>query len=127
MVTGVALVIDCGLRDSRGIPGSSWSTVLGWVLALLGWVVLGFRYRWPVPVAMTTVVAGIAYYQLTEIDGPMPAVVFMVALYTIARVGQLAAVVTLAVVVMLVVTYGKFVAGSTRSTTCRSGCSAAGS
>lgn len=109
-LTGLALIVDCGVRAWLDGAGTTWTEALGWVLALAGWLALGFRYRWPVSVGAVTMVAGVAYYQLTEIDGPTPAVVFMVALYTLARVGQLAVVVSLAVIVMLVVTYGEFVA-----------------
>jgi signal transduction histidine kinase len=109
-LTGLALFVDCGARALLEGVDTSPAEVLGWALALVGWLALGFRYRWPVSVGAATVLAGVAYYQLTESDGPTPVVVFMVALYTLARVGRLAVVATLAVVVMLVVTYGEFVA-----------------
>lgn len=110
LASGVVLVADCGLRNLGGDPDTSWTTVLGWGLALIGWLVLGFRYPYPVTVGAVSLVAAIGYYQVTEVDGPSPMIVFMVALYTIARVGRLTAVVTLAVVVMLVVGYGEFIA-----------------
>ncbi|MFE9170534.1 sensor histidine kinase [Streptomyces kebangsaanensis] len=110
VLTGLALFLDCGVRAWYDGAGTTWTEALGWALALIGWLALGFRYRWPVSVGAVTMVAGVTYYQITEIDGPSPAIVFMVALYALARVGQLTVVVSLAVIVMLVVTYGEFVA-----------------
>ncbi|MFF0547585.1 sensor histidine kinase [Streptomyces sp. NPDC004311] len=110
LASGIVLVADCGLRNLGPEPDTSWTTVLGWGLALLGWLALGFRYPYPVTVGAVSLVAAIGYYQITEVDGPSPMIVFMVSLYTVARVGRLTAVVTLAVVVMLVVGYGEFIA-----------------
>ncbi|MFD3499220.1 sensor histidine kinase [Streptomyces sp. NPDC058676] len=109
LLSGLALVVDCALRSDDAIATHP-STVLGWFLALVGWLVLGFRYTASVTVGAVSLVAAVAYYQITDVDGPSPMIVFMVALYTVARVGRLTAVVTLAVVVMLVVTYGEFIA-----------------
>ncbi|MFD4027506.1 sensor histidine kinase [Streptomyces sp. NPDC058576] len=91
------------------------ATLISCAAAVLGWLSLGARSRWPVSVAVTTLVTTLLYYQASGVNGPAPALMFMVALYTVARIGQLTAVVTLAVVIMLVIVYGEFtVAGKQR-------------
>ncbi|MFF0445444.1 sensor histidine kinase [Streptomyces sp. NPDC004609] len=106
---GVALAADCVLRGLGDDAGTTWRTVLGWSLALVGWLVLGFRYSRPVPVGVVTMVAAIGYYVITEVDGPSPMIVFMVSLYNVARAGM-TAVVALGAVMLLAVAYGEFIA-----------------
>ncbi|WP_329376102.1 sensor histidine kinase [Streptomyces sp. NBC_01351] len=109
LASGVVLVADCALRSLGADPDTSWRTVLGWGLALIGWLVLGFRFSHPVAVGVVGLVAAVGYYLIGEADGPSPLIVFMVALYTLARVGRLAVVASLAAVVMLILGYGEFI------------------
>jgi hypothetical protein len=45
VLTGLALFLDCAVRALVDDTGTTWSEVLGWVLALTGWLALRFRYR----------------------------------------------------------------------------------
>ncbi|MFI5543724.1 sensor histidine kinase [Streptomyces sp. NPDC051815] len=110
LASGIVLVADCALRSLGPEPAAPWTTVLGWGLAVVGWLVLGLRSSYPVAVAAVSLVAAVGYYQITTADGPSPMIVFMVALYTVARAGRLVAVVALTSAVMVFVGYGEFIA-----------------
>lgn len=75
--------------------------------ATVGWLSLGFRARRPLAAAVVALLVTLVYYTHAGINGPTPALVFMVALYSVARSGQLTAVVALAVLIMLVIAYGE--------------------
>ncbi|KIX78287.1 hypothetical protein SF23_07500 [Streptomyces sp. MBRL 10] len=93
LASGIVLVADCALRSLGPEPAAPWATVLGWGLVLVGWLVLGLRSSYPVAVAAVSLVAAVGCYQITTADGPAPMIVFMVALYTVARAGRPVAVV----------------------------------
>nr|AQW35079.1 two-component sensor histidine kinase [Streptomyces griseoruber] len=75
--------------------------------AAAGWLALGFRARRPLAAAVVALLVTLVYYTHAGINGPTPALIFMVALYSVARSGQLTAVVALAVLIMLVIAYGE--------------------
>jgi signal transduction histidine kinase len=81
-------------------------TLVGWALILIGCGALWFRRRWPVGVAVVTLLASAAYYPLSVFDGPLM-VTFALALYTTSAQGRLAAAVALAAVTLLAVGFGE--------------------
>ncbi|MEV0702748.1 sensor histidine kinase [Saccharopolyspora sp. NPDC050389] len=64
------------------------------------------RRRFPVPVALITLVSCGVYYPLSTFDGPL-VLAFAVALFTVAAEGHTAVAVVLAVAAMLLVGYGE--------------------
>ncbi|MFC8825338.1 sensor histidine kinase [Streptomyces sp. NPDC057137] len=114
-LAGACVLVELGVVILGRTAGSLPATLVSCAASVFGWVALGVRRRWPVWVAVTTLATTLLYYQASGVNGPAPALMFMVALYTVAGVGQLAAVVTLAVVIMLVIGYGEFtIAGEQR-------------
>ncbi|WP_049567815.1 sensor histidine kinase [Streptomyces sp. SBT349] len=105
---GLVLLGDIAILLVRHEDGGVATAVVGRLLLAVCWLALGFRQRWPVPVAVLITGCGMSFFPLSEVDGATPLVCLMVALYTMARAGHLAAVVTLAVVVMLMIAYGEF-------------------
>ncbi|GHG01719.1 sensor histidine kinase [Streptomyces hydrogenans] len=92
---------------------SGWHThesaeraALGWALVLVGCGALALRRAWPVAVAVVTLLACVAYYPLSEQDGPLM-IAFALALYTTAAEGRFAAAVALAAVTLLAVGLGE--------------------
>ncbi|MER5389101.1 sensor histidine kinase [Saccharopolyspora sp. NPDC002686] len=80
------------------------------VLVLGTCAALAFRRRFPVPVALVTLVGCAVYYPLSSLDGPLM-LAFAVALCTVAAEGRTAVAVLLAVVAMLLVGYGEVASG----------------
>lgn len=81
------------------------------VLVVLGTcAVLVLRRRFPVPVALLTLLGCAVYYPLSTADGPL-LLAFAVALCTVAAEGRTAVAVLLAVVAMLLVGYGEVGSG----------------
>jgi signal transduction histidine kinase len=80
--------------------------LVGWALIAVGCGALHFRRRWPVAVAVVTLLACAAYYPLNVYDGPLM-VTFAVALYTTSAEGRPAASVALAAVTLLAVGFGE--------------------
>jgi signal transduction histidine kinase len=109
-LTGLALLADSVSLFFREEAGGTPVVIAGRALILTGWLALAFRHRWPVPAAALILVTSMAYFPMSSVDGITPMVCFMVALYTVARAGHMAAVITLAVSVMLMIGYGEFVA-----------------
>ncbi|MGW5643752.1 sensor histidine kinase [Saccharopolyspora sp. NPDC003752] len=68
------------------------------------------RRRFPVPVALVTLVACGSYYPLSTFDGPL-VLAFAVALFTVAAEGRTAVAAVLAVAAMLLVGYGELGSG----------------
>ncbi|MGW6248426.1 sensor histidine kinase [Streptomyces roseolus] len=79
---------------------------LGWALVLVGCGALALRRRWPVAVAVVTLLACVAYYPNSAQDGPLM-IAFALALYTTAAEGRFAAAVALAAVTLLAVGLGE--------------------
>ncbi|MGX1880283.1 sensor histidine kinase [Streptomyces sp. NPDC055287] len=102
----VALVTVVGTlvrdRDSFDSPGR---LLLGWALIAVGCSALLWRRRWPVPVAVATLLCCAAYFPLSAVDLPILLLAFAYALYTVAAQGHLAAAIALAVVTMLSTVY----------------------
>ncbi|KUF20424.1 sensor histidine kinase [Streptomyces silvensis] len=107
-LVGAFLLVELAVVVFGSTAGGAVAAVVGCVSAGVGWLGLGFRARWPVAVAVLALGVTLVYYQTSGINGPTPALVFMVALYAVARSGQLTAVVALAVLIMLVIAYGEF-------------------
>ncbi|MFJ5712411.1 MULTISPECIES: sensor histidine kinase [unclassified Streptomyces] len=79
---------------------------LGWALVVVGCCALALRRTWPVAVAVVTLLACVAYYPLSEQDGPLM-IAFALALYTTAAEGRFAAAVALAAATLLAVGVGE--------------------
>ncbi len=109
LLVGGALLADVGFALFRGVEGSIAVAVAGWLLAGVAWLGLSVRYRWPIAVGVLTVLIAGAYYPVTPADGMTPVLALLVVLYSVARSGQLAAALTLAAVVMLLLLYSEFV------------------
>ncbi|RMI40853.1 sensor histidine kinase [Streptomyces triticirhizae] len=103
----VALLVDTVLLWWAATNGALASGLLGWAVAVLGAATLTVRERWPVPVAMVSLVVAVLYYPASPVDGPAPLAVYVVALYSVARSGQLIAGVAIAVFTLLVITWGE--------------------
>ncbi len=82
---------------------------LDWALIAVCCGALYWRRDRPVAVAVVVLVAAGAYYPLGPYDSPLPMIAYVVALYTVAAEGRLAAAVTLAVLTMLAIGYGELV------------------
>jgi signal transduction histidine kinase len=76
-------------RDSEVTPARPLADLgnLGYVLLIVGGVVVAGRRRWPVPVFLVTAVASLVYYSLDFRDGPGWLGLF-VALYTLTAYGD---------------------------------------
>ncbi|MFC7302627.1 sensor histidine kinase [Streptomyces monticola] len=101
-----AVVLGGTFWGMRGKQETFWQAVLGWALVGIGCAALYFRRRWPIAVAVVTLLASAAYYPVSSYDGPL-LVAFVIALYTAAAEGRFAAAVALGVVAMLLVVYGE--------------------
>ncbi|WP_251021685.1 sensor histidine kinase [Streptomyces sp. ISL-98] len=103
---GVALVTVVGTlvrdRDAYESPGR---LLLGWALIAVGCSALVWRRRWPVPVAVVTLLCCAAYFPVSTVDLPVLLLAYAYALYTVAAQGHLASAITLAVVTMLSTVY----------------------
>ncbi|MBO8198262.1 sensor histidine kinase [Streptomyces smyrnaeus] len=93
------------LRDPAE-PGPVPVVVLDAVLSVAACVLLYFRRRYPVAVAVCVLIATAAYYLTSEQDGPL-LVAVIVALYSVAAEGRLQAAVALAAAAVLGVGVGK--------------------
>ncbi|MCU4747514.1 MULTISPECIES: sensor histidine kinase [Streptomyces] len=112
LIAGLPLLADSVLFAVRRAEASPVHLWLTWLLGAAAWALLGLRHRLPVPVGVLTMIAAVAYYPLSSLDGITPLVAFVVAVYTMSRAGHLVAAVTLAVTSMLAMTYGEFVAST---------------
>ncbi|WP_432752617.1 sensor histidine kinase [Streptomyces sp. JL2001] len=81
-------------------------TVVGWTVIAIGCGALCFRRRWPVAVAVVTLLACAVYYPVSAQDGPLM-ITFALALYTLAAEGRFAAAVALAAATLLAVGLGE--------------------
>ncbi|MER7107553.1 sensor histidine kinase [Streptomyces sp. NPDC000229] len=82
------------------------STLIEWALIVVGCGALYFRHRWPVAVAVVTLLVCGTYYPMSEHDGPL-VLTFALALYTTAAEGRFVASVALAAVTLLAVGLGE--------------------
>ncbi|HEY1176562.1 MAG TPA: histidine kinase [Phytomonospora sp.] len=97
VVLGVALI---SLNNADRWPeANAW---LAWPLIAISSAVLYWRRRYPIAVALVTLVCNALYYPLTGPDGII-VLSFLVALYTVAAESSLIAATLLAVVPMLVI------------------------
>ncbi|TDD98079.1 sensor histidine kinase [Jiangella asiatica] len=95
-VVGVFVVLTTALESLapiafRGVPA------LGWLLMVVGSAALAWRRRFPVTVGVVTLVASMIYYPAVNPDGAL-LVTPLIALYTVAATGRLAAAVVLGAV-----------------------------
>ncbi|GAA3864164.1 sensor histidine kinase [Streptomyces sedi] len=88
--------------------------VVGWFAVALGVLLLTVRDTWPVQVAVLVLLLAIAYYFISTVDGPTALAIYIVALYTVARGGRLTAAIALAVVTMLIITWGEILTAEER-------------
>lgn len=102
-----ALLVDTVLLWWAVADGALVSGLLGWAVVLVGTAALWLRDRGPVAVAVLALAAAVAYYPLSPVDGPAALTVYLVALYTVARSGQLTVAVAIAVFTMLVLTWAE--------------------
>lgn len=92
--------------------GQPWPKMaLDWTLIVVGCGALYWRRRWPVPVALLVLLCAGIYYPANPYDSPLLMIAYVVALYTVAAEGHLAAAVTLAVLTMLAIGYGELAPG----------------
>ncbi|MGA4797255.1 sensor histidine kinase [Streptomyces lavendulocolor] len=108
LAVGLFVVVWTVVAALRAGDGSEpvARTVIGWALVAAGCGALHFRHRRPVAVAVVTLLACVAYYPVSEQDGPLM-VTFAVALYTTAAEGRFAASVALAAGTLLAVGLGE--------------------
>ncbi|GAA2163008.1 sensor histidine kinase [Actinomadura napierensis] len=98
VLTAIALIATYAL-DRGTMP------FYGWLLLLVACGVLAFRRSHPRTVALVTLVACAVYYPVTSPDGPI-IMTFVIALYTAAVEGHIAAASALAAVAMGATLYG---------------------
>ncbi|WP_425402767.1 sensor histidine kinase [Jiangella gansuensis] len=67
---------------------------LGWLLMIVACAALTFRRRFPVTVGVVTLVASAVYYPVIDTDGPI-LITTLIALYTLASQGLLAAAIAI--------------------------------
>ncbi|NBE54125.1 sensor histidine kinase [Streptomyces boluensis] len=103
-----AVTVGGAFWGMRGATETFWQSLVGWLLVGIGCAALCFRRRWPIGVAVVTLLACTAYYPFSAYDGPVM-VAFIVALYTAAADGRFAAAAALGVVAMLLIVYGEAV------------------
>lgn len=109
MTLAVAAVVVGGtFWGMRNATETLWQSLTGWLALGIGCAALYFRRRWPIGVAVVTLLACAAYYPFSSYDGPLM-IAFVVALYTAAADGRFAAAAALGVVAMLLVVYGEAV------------------
>ncbi|WP_062208188.1 sensor histidine kinase [Streptomyces sp. NBRC 109706] len=107
LLPGLAVLVDGVLLFGAAAAGSPLRAAIGWALVLIAGAALGLRHRWPVAVGVLAMVVAVLYYPVTPVDGPAPLAVYVLALYTVARSGQLTAAVALAVFTLLVITWAE--------------------
>ncbi|TDC76681.1 sensor histidine kinase [Streptomyces hainanensis] len=107
---GVVLVAEVGSLFFRTPDVGPVVLVADVLLRVVVLAVAGLRHRWPVAVAVAALAVTGVYFPLSVIDGTTPLFTFVVALYTLARAGRLAAAVTLAALAMLALGYGELIA-----------------
>ncbi|MFE4667119.1 sensor histidine kinase [Streptomyces sp. NPDC056716] len=99
----LGLFVVVGVGSARSLLGSreeSWgATAVSWLLIALSCGALYFRRRHPVTVTAVVLAACTAYYLTSTYDGPL-LVVAVIALYTVAAEGRLAAAVVLGLIVI---------------------------
>ncbi|MFF2212478.1 sensor histidine kinase [Streptomyces antibioticus] len=106
-LVGVCQLLELGWIVLGRTADGAVAALASCAAATVGWLSLGFRARRPLAAAVVALLVTLVYYTHAGINGPTPALVFMVALYSVARSGQLTAVVALAVLIMLVIAYGE--------------------
>lgn len=106
-LVGVCQLLELGWIVLGRTADGALAALASCAAATVGWLSLGFRARRPLAAAVVALLVTLVYYTHAGINGPTPALVFMVALYSVARSGQLTAVVALAVLIMLVIAYGE--------------------
>lgn len=82
-------------------------TLWSWALLLVACAALVVRRRYPVAVAVTTLVASGLYYPFVGPDGPI-VVTFVVALYTLAACGRVLVAAGLGLVALAATAYGEY-------------------
>ncbi|MBB6434200.1 sensor histidine kinase [Streptomyces candidus] len=105
-LAAVLLVTVWTLVAMRYETETAGRALIGWALTAVGCGALYFRRRWPVAVAVVTLLACAAYYPLNVYDGPLM-VTFALALYTASAEGRLVPAVALAAATLLAVGFGE--------------------
>ncbi|WP_028923440.1 sensor histidine kinase [Pseudonocardia acaciae] len=112
LAAGVGIVVVLGtLPQLRGLADLTGHRALAWALIAAACAALCVRRRYPVAVAAVTLVAALAYYPSDVPDGPI-VLAFVVALYTAAARGRLAASGALAAVALIATGAGELAAST---------------
>ncbi|GAA2131660.1 sensor histidine kinase [Glycomyces algeriensis] len=93
------------VRDTQGLNED-----LAWAMMFVSVAVLFFRSAFPLTVALVSMAATIVYYPASSTDGPM-LMAFVIALYTLAALGRIAAAAVIAGLVFLIVVISEYLAG----------------
>ncbi|RKN37076.1 sensor histidine kinase [Streptomyces hoynatensis] len=101
------LLVEVGLLLFHRGDGGFARPLAGLAAAVCGCLLLGLRHRRPVTVAVLVMLLAFVYYPVSTLDGPLALVVYLVALYHLARTGRLAAAIAMAAATMLAVTAGE--------------------
>ncbi|WP_344320665.1 sensor histidine kinase [Streptomyces macrosporus] len=111
LVAAAVAVVLIGVNAYRMVRiDRPWTAmVLDWALIAVCCGALYRRRERPVAVAVVVLLAAGLYYPIGPYDSPLPMIAYVVALYTVAAEGRLAAAVTLAVLTMLAIGYGELV------------------
>ncbi|GAB3657895.1 sensor histidine kinase [Glycomyces tarimensis] len=99
--------IDAALFSPEG---EALAEPLAWAAAVVACAVLFVRSRYPLAVAITTLVCVVVYYPASSIDGPTLAP-FVVALYTLAALGRTRAASAVAAAAFLVLLIPEVLSG----------------
>ncbi|WP_110945639.1 sensor histidine kinase [Streptomyces avicenniae] len=111
-LVGTVLAVEAAALPFRDLGIPAWETLLGLLQPVLTWASLGLRHRWPVGVAVFTLLVSALHYPLSELDCVTPMISFVLALYTVTRSGRLVPAVVIAVTAVLGIAYGEFVLGA---------------
>ncbi|NUK56338.1 sensor histidine kinase [Streptomyces lunaelactis] len=104
LVTAVVVVWTLVVMQYESEPPAR--TVIDWALIAVGCGALYYRRRWPVAVAVVTLLACAAYYPLSTFDGPLM-ITFALALYSVAAEGRFTAAIALAAITLLAVGFAE--------------------
>ncbi len=106
---GVIVILTTVLSWGPGITVITMP-IMGWLFIVVASAALAFRRRYPIVVAVITLVVTVLHYLLDDPDGAM-IITFIIALYTLASEGLLLVAGAVSVVALVATTYGEYGTG----------------